>query len=106
MTRTRDNEQSMVRKSTTKTREERLEMRISRYQKALFQRAAELHGRTLTDFVIASAHDAAVRVVEGSQAIKLGARDSEAFVGALLNPREPNARLKAAVRSYRKKGLP
>jgi uncharacterized protein (DUF1778 family) len=43
-----------VRKSTAKARDERLEARISREQKALFQRAAGLHGRTLSDFVIAS----------------------------------------------------
>jgi len=45
-------------KATTKVRNERLEARVSRDQKALFQRAAELQGRTLTDFVIASVHDA------------------------------------------------
>jgi uncharacterized protein (DUF1778 family) len=45
-------------------RRERLEARVSRDQKALFQRAAVLRGRTLTDFVIASVHGAAVRVIE------------------------------------------
>jgi uncharacterized protein (DUF1778 family) len=44
-------------------RDERLEARVSRDQKALFQRA-ELQGRTLTGFVIASVHGAAVRVIE------------------------------------------
>lgn len=43
----------MPAKSTTKPRDERLEARVSRDQKALFQRAAELQGRTLTDFVVA-----------------------------------------------------
>ncbi len=42
----------MVRKTAAKARDERLEARISRDLKALFQRAAELKGRTLTDFVI------------------------------------------------------
>lgn len=41
-------------KATTKAQDERLEARVSRDQKALFQRAAELQGCTLTDFVIAS----------------------------------------------------
>ncbi|MGH6959741.1 MAG: DUF1778 domain-containing protein, partial [Dongiaceae bacterium] len=48
-------------KSGSRTRAERLEARISRDQKTLFQRAAELQGRTLTDFVVSSAQDAAVR---------------------------------------------
>ena len=92
----------MSRKSSTKTRDERLEARISRDQKALFQRAAELQGRTLTDFVIASVHEAAVRVIEETQTIRLSARDSRAFAAALLNPREPNARLKASAQRYLK----
>ncbi len=92
----------MSRKTTAKTRDERLEARISRDQKALFQRAAELQGRTLTDFVIASVHEAAVRVIEDAQTIRLSTRDSRAFAEALLNPREPNARLKASAQRYLK----
>src|ERR1700749_1142522 len=91
-----------VRKGHDKARDERLEARVSRDQKALFQRAAELQGRTLTDFVIASVHDAAVRVIEETQTILRGAADSRAFAEALLHPREPNARLKAAAQRYLK----
>src|SRR5215470_13094315 len=93
---------AMPGKSTARARDERLEARISRDQKALFQRAAELQGRTLTDFVIASVHDAAIRVIEETQTIRLSVKDSRAFAEALLNPREPNARLKAAADRYLK----
>jgi uncharacterized protein (DUF1778 family) len=93
---------NMTGKATTKSRDERLEARVSRDQKELFQLAAKLQGRTLTDFVVASVHDAAVRVIEQNQTIRLGAADSRAFVEALLNPREPNARLKAAAQRYLK----
>jgi uncharacterized protein (DUF1778 family) len=89
-------------KPIAKARDERLEARISGDQKALFQRAAELQGRTLTDFVIASVHDAAVRAIAESQTIRLSAEDSRVFAEALLNPREPNARLKAAAQRYLK----
>lgn len=89
-------------KSTSKARDERLEARVSRDQKALFQRAAELQGRTLTDFVIASVHDAAVRAIEETQTIRLSAKESRAFAEALLNPREPNTRLKTAAQRYLK----
>ena len=75
---------------------------ISRDQKALFQHAAELQGRTLTDFVIASVNDAAVRAIEEAQTIRLSAKDSRAFAEALLNPREQTARLKAAAQRYLK----
>jgi len=89
-------------KATAKARVARLEARVSRDQKALFQRAAELRGRTLTDFVIASVHDAAMRVIEETRTIRLSAADSRAFAEALLNPREPNRRLKASVQRYLK----
>ena len=92
----------MSRKSTAKARDERLEVRISRDQKALFQRAAELQGRTLTDFLIASVHDAAVRVIEETRTIRLNSANSRAFADALRNPRKPNARLKAAAERYLK----
>ena len=48
--------------SSSAAKVERLEARVSREQKALFQRAAEIQGRTLTDFMIASVHEAAGRV--------------------------------------------
>jgi uncharacterized protein (DUF1778 family) len=87
---------------STKGRDERLEARISRDQKALFQRAAEMQGRTLTDFVIASVNDAAVRVIEEARTIRLSVKESRAFAEAVLNPREPNARLDAAAQRYLK----
>jgi uncharacterized protein (DUF1778 family) len=83
-------------------RKERFEARISSEQKALFKRAAELQGRTLTDFVIASAHDAAVRTIEEMEIIRLSAADSRAFAEALLNPRQPPAELRTAAERYRK----
>jgi uncharacterized protein (DUF1778 family) len=52
--------------------------------------------------VIASVHDAAVRVIKETQTIRLSARDSRAFAEALINPREPNARLKASAQQYLK----
>jgi uncharacterized protein (DUF1778 family) len=87
-------------RSVGRPRSERLEARISREQKELLQRAADLQGRTLTDFVVASAHAAAVRAIEDVQAIRLTAEESRAFAEALLNPRESDAGLRAAARRY------
>ncbi|MCR6631505.1 MAG: DUF1778 domain-containing protein [Magnetospirillum sp.] len=84
----------------SRPRSERLEARISAEQKALFQRAAELQGRTLTDFIVASVQDAAVRTIDEMQVIRLSVEDSKAFAEALLNPPEPNERLRAAARRY------
>ncbi|HXW25250.1 MAG TPA: DUF1778 domain-containing protein [Xanthobacteraceae bacterium] len=92
---------SSRRKPKSLVRGERLEARISRDQKRLFQRAAELQGRTLTDFVVSSAHEAAVRTIGEMQIIRLSADDSKTFAQALLNPREPIDTLRTAARRYR-----
>ena len=87
-------------KQVPRTRAERLEARISPYQKTLFQRAAALQGRSLTDFVVSSVQEAAVRTIEEMEIIRLTARDSHAFADALLHPRAPNEKLRAAARRY------
>jgi uncharacterized protein (DUF1778 family) len=83
-----------------RTRGERLEARLSQQQKALFQRAADLQGRTLTDFIVSSAREAAVRTIDEVRTIRLNAEESRAFAKALLRPRLPSARLRAAARRY------
>jgi len=87
-------------KPDSRARAERLEARISRDQKTLFQRAAELQGRTLTDFVVSSVQEAAVRTIEQMQIIRLSAEDSREFAEALLHPRAPNEKLRSAARRY------
>ncbi len=82
-----------ARKSPERARGERLETRVTAEQKASIQRAAELEGRSMTDFVIASVQEAARRTVEVHGTIVLSAVDSRAFVDALLDPPPVNARL-------------
>jgi uncharacterized protein (DUF1778 family) len=87
--------------ATATTKRERLEARITAEQKELFQRAADLSGRSLTDFVVASVQEAAQEVVRRHDVIVLSPRDSLRFVDALLDPPEPNERLRAAARRHR-----
>ncbi len=65
---------------TGRSKVERLEARISKEQKELFQRAADLQGRSLTDFVIASVLDAAKRAIKEHEIMMLSVRDREVFV--------------------------
>lgn len=83
---------------TTVTHEKtvRLEARISPETKALLQKAADLQGRTLTDFVLSTVQAEALRVIEQHQTLKLSLEDSQAFIDALLNPPSPNEALKTA----------
>jgi uncharacterized protein (DUF1778 family) len=80
---------------------ERLETRVTREQKRLIERAAKLEGRSITDFVVAATQAVARQVIQEHGMLKLTSKDRAVFVEALLNPPEPNARLRQAVRRRR-----
>ncbi len=79
----------------------RLEARLSPEVKALVQRAADLEGRTITDFVVSSVKAEACRIIEQHTTLKLSLEDSQDFVNAVLNPPPPNAALEAAATLYK-----
>jgi uncharacterized protein (DUF1778 family) len=89
--------------TSEKSRNARLETRISSDQKDLFQRAASLTGRTLSELVIDSTQEAATKIVREHEVIRLSREEQVAFVSALLTPSEPGARLQRAVQGYRQK---
>lgn len=97
-------ERSLATQETRDTaRGARLEARVSATQKSLFQQAAKLSGRTLSEFVVASAQEAARRVIEEHETIRLSRAEQRAFVQALLSPPEPSARLVRAAKAYRRR---
>lgn len=78
------------------TRTERLVARVTPEQKELIEHAAQLTGRTLTDFVLTAVQDAAGRAVREHEVLTLSARDSLIFAQALLNPPPPSEVLRRA----------
>jgi len=78
------------------TTSSRLEARVSPEIHALLKRAAEIEGRSLTDFVVAAASAAARAALETEQIIRLSADDQRAFVENLINPPAPSAALARA----------
>jgi uncharacterized protein (DUF1778 family) len=83
------------------SRAARLEARITTDQKAVLVRAAQLAGRTLSEFVVASAQEAAAKIIQEHEAIRLSQADQVAFVSALLDPPAPADRLRQAAADYR-----
>jgi uncharacterized protein (DUF1778 family) len=81
----------------------RFDARLSEEQKLLIQMAADLEGRTMTDFVLYSAETAAERTIEQRAMLVLTARETEVFVNAMLSPPEPGRALRRAAREYLKK---
>ncbi len=95
-------------KSTTKRlsfpqKAERIEARLNVDQKKRIEYAASLKGISLSNFIVGSADEAAIRTIQEHETWVLRGKDREAFVNALLNPPEPSERLKAAVARYKKR---
>ncbi len=82
---------------------ERLEARVTREQKRIIERAAELRGTSVTEFVVVSAQQAATKTIKGFETLSLRGEAREVFVNALLNPPAPNAAAKAAARRYKQR---
>ncbi len=74
----------------------RLEARISTDLHAMLKRAAEIQGRTMTDFVVAAVQSAAQQAIEKAEIIKLSMSDQVIFSRALLAPAEPAPALERA----------
>jgi uncharacterized protein (DUF1778 family) len=81
----------------------RFDARLNEEQKLLIQRAADLEGRTMTDFVLHSAEAAAERAIEKRAILILTARETVAFANAIFNPPSPGTVLRKAAREYHAK---
>ncbi len=80
----------------------RLEARISTDLHAMLKRAAEIQGRTMTDFVVAAVQAAATQSIEQAEIIRLSFADQQFFAKALLSPPKPAPALKRAFARKRK----
>jgi uncharacterized protein (DUF1778 family) len=80
----------------------RLEARISTDLHAMLKRAAEIQGRTMTDFVVSAVQDAAQQAIAQSDVIRLSLADQECFAQALLSPPKQAPALKRAFARHRK----
>jgi len=79
----------------------RIEARIAPDALAVVKRAAELQGRSVSDFVVAAAQEAAARAIEETQIIRLAVEDQRALAEAIFNPPAPSADLLRAAEAYR-----
>lgn len=80
-------------------RSARIEARISPDALSTVKRAAEIQGRSISDFVVAAAQEAAQRTIEAAQIVRLSVADQERVAAVLLNPPKPNAALKRAMKA-------
>ena len=79
----------------------RIEARIAPDVLMIVKRAAEIQGRSVSDFVVAAAQEAASRTIDEAQIIRLSVDDQRAFAEAILNPAPPSAALLRAAEAHR-----
>lgn len=82
------------------TRSSRFEARLSPDVLAVIKRAAELQGRSVSDFVVAAAQEIAQRTIEDISVIRLSLEDQRRFVDLLINPPEPSPALQRAAKAH------
>lgn len=78
----------------TVTRGERIDFRVSPATKELLARAAALLGSNLTDFILGSAQERAVEIIEQYERLRLINRDRDRLLAALAAPPQPVAALR------------
>ena len=82
---------------------DRMHLRLDAKTKRKLERAAAYQATSVTDFVLTNAVAAAERVINAHEKITLSAKDWEVFYDALVNPPEPNKKLREAARRYRER---
>ncbi|MER8518638.1 MULTISPECIES: DUF1778 domain-containing protein [unclassified Mesorhizobium] len=84
------------------TRTARLEARISPDMLDVVKRAAEIQGRSVSDFVVAAAQEAAQRTIENTTIMRISVEDQRAMMEAILNPPEPNEALRKTADAHKR----
>ena len=88
--------------STETPRTSRIEARIAPDALAVVRRAAEIQGRSLSDFLVAAALDDAHRTIEQAQIIRLSVEDQQRFAQALLDPLPLAPAMKRALQAHKR----
>lgn len=78
----------------------RIATRLSPYVKEVIERAAQIEGRSVSDFVVEAARQAAERSLERAEMFKLCLEDQRAFAEAILNPPDPTDAMRQAFQAH------
>ncbi len=87
--------------TSTNRKETRLVARASSEVQEIIQRAADYSGATLSQFLIESAMERALNVIERSETLHLSMSGADALFAALDNPPKANDKLLKSARNYK-----
>ncbi|KAF2518272.1 DUF1778 domain-containing protein [Flavobacterium salilacus subsp. salilacus] len=82
---------------------DRIDVRISKEQKELIKYASELRGfKNLSEFIVFCVNREANQIIKENSLVLKTLEDKKIFLDAILNPSEPNEKLKQAQLNYQK----
>ncbi len=84
------------------TRTTRVEARIAPDSLAVVRRAAELQGRSVSDFLVVAALKDAHRTIEDAHIVRLSVQDQHRFSALLLNPPALAPAMKRALKARKR----
>jgi uncharacterized protein (DUF1778 family) len=87
---------------TAENKDERLQLRLDAHAKNRLQRAASYRHKTVSQFVLTTALEAADEVIRENEIVTLSNPDWKLFFDALADPPAPNPALVQAFERYRK----
>ncbi|WP_407517571.1 type II toxin-antitoxin system TacA family antitoxin [Elizabethkingia anophelis] len=80
---------------------DRIDVRISKEQKELVKYASSLSGfKSLSEFIVFCISKESKIIIKENNEILKSLEDKKVFVDAIINPAEPNSKLKQAHKNY------
>ncbi|MCB1873947.1 MAG: DUF1778 domain-containing protein [Gammaproteobacteria bacterium] len=89
--------------NTETVKQERMHIRLDTLSKLKLERAAAYAHKSLSEFVLGQALNAADEVIHENETLTLNEVDWEVFLDALENPPEPSTKLKQAFAEHKKR---
>jgi uncharacterized protein (DUF1778 family) len=89
--------------NTEAVKQERMHIRLDALSKLKLERAAAYAHKSLSEFVLGQALNAADEVIHEHETLTLNEADWEVFLDALENPPKPNTKLKQAFAEHKKR---
>ncbi len=86
---------------TAERKRDRLHLRLDARSKRKLERAASYANKSVSEFTLANAIEAAEKVIVEHERMVVGDLDRDVFFEAILNPPEPNKALRDAMEWYR-----
>ncbi|NJK58482.1 MAG: DUF1778 domain-containing protein [Pleurocapsa sp. SU_5_0] len=89
--------------SSLTPKDSRIDLRVTKEQKALLEEAASIKGVSLSAYTLLNLLPLAQQDIENRERLRLSNRDRDLFVSALENPPVLKGKLKSAIAKYKNK---